>query len=200
VALVTALTERSSGRVAVELDGAPWRTLPAVAVVRAGLRQGVELDRPTARALRRELRRGEAIDRAARSLARRDLPQRAVDERLERAGFLASERAEAVGALERSGAIDDERFAHGRARALADRGWGDEAIRWQLERGGVDDATAVAAVEALEPEALRARELTGRLGATPAVARLLARRGFAGEVVEEAIAAAGGMEGGREVG
>ena len=175
---VTALTDRSSDRVSVELDGAPWRTLPAAAVVRAGLALGVELDRPRARLLRHELRRSEAISRAARALARRDLPERAVEERLDRAGFVASERAEAVRALGRAGAIDDERYARGRAESLAERGWGDAAIRWQLERVGVDSATVGAAVQALEPEALRARELVQRRGATTAVARLARTAGL----------------------
>jgi SOS response regulatory protein OraA/RecX len=200
VPTVTGLTERSRDRVAVEVDGAPWRTLPAVAVVRAGIVPGTELDRPRARMLRRELRRSKAIARAARALARRDLTERAVDERLERAGFLAAERAEALGALGGAGAIDDERYAHGRAAALAERAWGDGAIRWQLERHGVAADLAEAAVAGLEPEAVRLRRILATRGATPATARQLARRGFAQDVVGDALAGEGGMPLGREVG
>ncbi|HJQ73262.1 MAG TPA: hypothetical protein VJ814_00130, partial [Gaiellaceae bacterium] len=66
---VTALREHKGGRVAVELDGKPWRVLPADVVVRAGLGVGRRLDRPTARDLARELRRARALAAATRSLA-----------------------------------------------------------------------------------------------------------------------------------
>src|SRR5436189_1674 len=49
MATVTALRARPNGRVAVDLDGGPWRTLPAEPVVRAGLAVGLELDRERAR-------------------------------------------------------------------------------------------------------------------------------------------------------
>ena len=53
---VTALHERPRGRVEIQLDGAPWRLVPADAVVRSGLSVGRALDRETARTLGRELR------------------------------------------------------------------------------------------------------------------------------------------------
>ena len=59
--VVTALRERPRDRVEVELDGAPWRVVPAEAVVRAGLAPGRPLDRASARALGRELRRLQAL-------------------------------------------------------------------------------------------------------------------------------------------
>ncbi|MGH3055676.1 MAG: hypothetical protein ACRDL7_11935, partial [Gaiellaceae bacterium] len=67
--IVTGLRERKRGRVAVELDGRPWRVLPADAVVRAGLAVGRPLDRQKARELGREVRRASALAAAARSLA-----------------------------------------------------------------------------------------------------------------------------------
>ena len=62
---VSSLRARPRERVEVELDGEPWRTLPAEVVLRAGLDLGIELDRPRARRVRRELRRHEAMARAA---------------------------------------------------------------------------------------------------------------------------------------
>ena len=64
---VTALRRDRHGHVAVELDGAYWRTLPLDAVLRAGLAVGTELDRPRARTVRRELRRAAALAAAART-------------------------------------------------------------------------------------------------------------------------------------
>lgn len=197
---ITALHERPGDRVAVELDDTPWRTLPATAVVRAGLSVGAELDRPRARVLAREVRRCEAIERAARSLARRDLSRQVLDERLARAGHGAPAREAALATLTRAGALDDERFARGRATALAERGWGDAAIRWRLERDGVAEGGAQRAVDELEPEQERARRVVMRRGATSATARLLARRGFGEDAVDGALAGMGGMPSDGEVG
>jgi SOS response regulatory protein OraA/RecX len=183
---VTALHEEPGGRVRVELDGRPWRTLPAEVVVRAGLARGCEIDRPRARLVRRELRRAEALTRAARALRRRDLPERALDSRLERAGFRDEEREGAIGTLVRAGLVDDARFAHTRAAALAERGRGDAAIAWELERQGVAPEHVAAALSALTPEPERALRLLQRHGPGPATARLLARRGFGEEAVEAA--------------
>ena len=63
---VTALHPERRDRVRVDLDGEPWRTLPAAAVVSAGLRVGAALDRERARELGRSLRRFEALDAAAK--------------------------------------------------------------------------------------------------------------------------------------
>jgi SOS response regulatory protein OraA/RecX len=185
---VTALQEEPGGRVRVELDGRAWRTLPADVVVRAGLARGCELDRPRARVVRRELRRSEALARAARALRRRDLPERALDARLERAGYRGEEREAALGTLVRAGLVDDARYAHTRAASLAERGRGDAAIAWELERQGVASELVESALAGLVPERERAVALVARHGATPATARLLARRGFGEDAVEAACA------------
>ena len=64
---VTALRARR-GRVEVEVDGSPWRTLPLEVVGRSGLLVGLELDRPRLRLVRRELRRAEALAAAGVSV------------------------------------------------------------------------------------------------------------------------------------
>jgi SOS response regulatory protein OraA/RecX len=184
---VTALRGEPRGRIRVDLDGEPWRTLPAEAVVGAGLAVGCALDRPRARTLRRELRRAEALARATRALRSRDLPELTLDARLERAGFAGHERDAALGTLTRAGLVDDARYAQSRAAALAERGRGDAAIAWELERQGVAADVAAAALASLAPEAERAQALAERLGRSPATARLLARRGFGAEAVESAL-------------
>src|SRR5919108_2233585 len=92
---VAALRSEKAARVAVQLDDAPWRTLPLEVVMRAGLRVGEELDRPLARAVRRELRRHEALAVSARALRHRDLSARSLERRLERRAVGSAERAEA---------------------------------------------------------------------------------------------------------
>jgi regulatory protein len=184
---VTALRARGPGRVAVELDGAPWRILPVDVVVRVGLAVGERLDRPRLRALRLELRRHEALAVAAGALRHRDLSRRALEARLARRSVAPAERGRALQVLERAGIVDDARFADGRAGVLAERGWGDAAIRADLERQGLSDELIRSALAALVPEAERARALVARRGGGLATARWLARKGFADDAIEAAV-------------
>ena len=185
---VTALRSLRPGRVAVELDGAPWRVLPTGVAVAAGLAVGERLGRARLRALRRELRRHEALAAATGALRHRDLSSRALEARLARRSVGPLERAEALQVLERAGVVDDARFAVGRARVLAERGWGDAAIRDDLERQAVPDELIGPALEGLPPEIERARALGRRRGGDPATARWLARKGFGEDAIEAAMA------------
>jgi regulatory protein len=187
--VVTALREARGDRVAVELDGAPWRVVPVDVAARAGLSVGVALDRERARTLARELRRARALGAAVGALRRRDLSRRALEERLARRGVRETERTEALGTLERAGLVDDGRFACRRAGALAERGWGDEAIRHRLAGEGVPPDAVEEALGEVEPEAARAARVVAARGKGIATARFLARRGFGADAIE---AAAGG--------
>jgi len=154
------------------------------AVVRAGLSVGRPLDRETARALARELRRSRALTRATRALAARDRSRRALDERLARAGTPEAAREQALAALEGAGLVDDARVARSRARVLADRGYGDAAIKADLEREAVSAEEVEAALAALEPERERAkRQLSGAADAR--ALRRLAARGFDPETIAD---------------
>jgi SOS response regulatory protein OraA/RecX len=189
VTVVTALRSAGRGRkVRVELDGAPWRTLPLEVVVRAGLSPGRALERAQLRVLRRALRRHEALEASAGALRHRDLSTRELDDRLRRRSVAPADRDAAVKALRDAGLVDDGRVARARARALAERGYGDEAIRADLERRGIDPEVAEDAVAELPPEAGRAAAIVARRGRGPAAARLLARRGFGEDAVQAAMA------------
>jgi SOS response regulatory protein OraA/RecX len=191
---VTALRDDRRGRVAVELDGAPWRVLPADVVVRAGRFEGRALDREALRLVRCELRRAEALRTAGLALRSRDLSRRRLAERLARS-VPPPAAAESIATLERAGLVDDERVAGTRAAALADRGWGDEAIRHRLRAEAFDEAVVGEAVDGLEPERERARRLIERRGPGPRTARYLSGRGFGEDAVEAALGAAFGQDG-----
>jgi len=177
--IVTALRPARPGHVLVELDGERWRTIPLEVAARSGLEAGLELDRPRLRTLRRELRRGDALAAGAKALARREHSERQLRDVLD--------REEAVATLRRLGALDDSRFAHARAETLAERGLGDAAIAFRLERDGIDSESSTAALAALEPERHRAVRLTERRGAGARTTRWLAARGFAPESIEAAM-------------
>jgi SOS response regulatory protein OraA/RecX len=184
VAIITALREQPRGRVEIELDEAPWRLVPADAVVRAGLFVGRALDRDAARALGRELRRSQALTDAVRVLRHRDVSRWRLDERLQRRGARDSARQEALDALERAGLVDDARVATRRAEALAERGYGDAAIRFALAGDGIDAALVERALADLEPERERAERLLAG-GDGPKALRRLAAKGFDAETLGE---------------
>jgi regulatory protein len=183
---VTGLREQSGGRVLVQLDGEDWRVLPADVVVRARLSPGTELDRGRLRDVARERRRAAAFAAAGAALRAQDLPARRLEQRLEGRGIPAPQRAEALAALGRAGIVDDERYARNRALALAGRGAGDAAIRYDLERRDLAAESIEAALQALEPEQARADRIVAVRGRSPATARFLARKGFGEDSVEAA--------------
>ena len=189
MARVTGLRATRPGRVAVEVDGVRWRTLPLEVIAQVGVAAGVELDRPRLREIRRGLRRHRALGTATRALRVRPLSERRLDERLRRAGFVTRERAEVLGILRRAGFLDDERFALRRAEILADRHGGDALIRHDLQAQGVGDDAVEHALAALEPETRRAARAVASRGRGLAAARYLARRGFSEEAVEAAVGA-----------
>jgi len=189
--IVTALRERPRDRVEVHLDQRPWRIVPADAVVRAGLVVGRTLDRETARALARELRRSRALSDAVRVLRHRDVSRRRLDERLARRGARPEARADALATLEHAGLVDDARVAAMRAQTLADRGYGDAAIRFALEEEQLPPEAVEAGLAALEPERERVKTLL-RDPSDLKTLRRLAARGFAVETLEDVAGFANG--------
>jgi regulatory protein len=181
---VTALRTERRGRIAVELDGERWGTVPVDVAATVGLVVGRDLDRPALRELRRALRRAEALASATRTLRHRDVSSQRLAQRLAATAVAPAARAEALEVLARAGLVDDARFAERRADALVERGFGDEAIRDDLERQGVSVELRDEAVAALPDEAGRARKIVDRRGPGPKTARYLAAKGFGEDAVE----------------
>jgi len=184
---VTALRPERRGRVAVDLDGERWRTVPAEVAATVGLVVGRELDRPALRELRRALRRSEALASATKALRHRDVSSARLTQRLEAAAVAPAVRADALDVLARAGLVDDERFAERRAEALAERGFGDEAILHDLERQGLPAELRQHAVATLADEAVRARGIVARRGSGPKTVRYLAAKGFGEGALEAAL-------------
>jgi len=133
-----------------------------------------------------------ALDAAYRVLRHRERSTTELRGRLEAAGYADEERENAIETLVRTGLLDDARFAELRARSLAERGAGDGHIRHELERAGIPSEIVEEALEAVEPEADRARSVVTRRGPGAKTARFLHGRGFSQEVVTAAVA--GGHE------
>jgi SOS response regulatory protein OraA/RecX len=129
----------------------------------------------------------DPVELAASVLRRSDRSAQEVDERLERAGVDEAQRAEALDTLVRLGYVDDARLAVRRAETLAERGFGDAAIRHDLARRGISSDEIAAALAALAPERERATARMARDGATPRMARRLAAKGFSAEAIDAAL-------------
>jgi regulatory protein len=186
--VVTGIRKTGRDRVAVELDGAPWRVLPTEPVVAAGVRTGVALDRERARRLRTELRRVEARDAALSALSRTDQTTATLLSKLTARGVPSAAREATLETMVRSGLVDDARFARVRAVLLAERGAGDALIRDDLLRKGVALELAAAAIAVLEPEANRAERIVAAKGRSPRTLRHLAAKGFSDDVLEACVA------------
>ena len=130
----------------------------------------------------------KALDRSVRVLAHRDHSAASLRAKLARAGVSDDAQAEALDTLTRAGYLDDARFARDRAAHLAERGYGDEWIRADLEAQGVAADVADPALDILEAEAERAERAAPRLGGGLRAARALARRGFSEESLERLVA------------
>jgi regulatory protein len=134
--------------------------------------------------------RADALEIALGALRRRDVSAYELRQRLERLGFTADECDAALETLERTGLLDDRRFAEGRARSLTDRGAGDALVRHALESAGIAADLIEHALHGLEPEAFRAQEIADRRGPGPKTARYLHGKGFSDETVAAVVATA----------
>lgn len=126
----------------------------------------------------------DPLEVALRALEHRNQSAAELRDRLARRGITASDLEEALETLERSGLVDDTRFAQSRAASLAARGYGNAFIDADLERRGIDAALREEAVKQLGPEAKRARDIVERRGRSPRTARYLSGRGFAADSLE----------------
>jgi len=121
-------------------------------------------------------------------LRARDHTVASLEQRLKARGAAPAVRRETVEAAQRAGLVDDHRFARDRSSLLATRGAGNDLIADDLERQGVADGDIRAALEALEPESVRAARIVEARGRTPTTARHLAAKGFSEETLESLVA------------
>jgi regulatory protein len=130
-----------------------------------------------------------ALEAATAALAQRDRSAASLVRYLEQRGAAPEDASHAVERLAAAGYVDDARFALRRAEVLAERGQGDEAIRFALAKDGVGAEEVDAALAALAPERERALAALQRAKTPLAGARRLAAKGFSADAIESALAA-----------
>jgi regulatory protein len=132
------------------------------------------------------------LEQALRALRRRERSAAEVDRYLTARGVDQTERDEVLETLVRTALVDDRRFAELRATSLVERGSGDELIRHELARAGIESEVAEEAVAALPSETERVARIVARRGAGPKTARYLAGKGFSEEAIAAVVAYSGG--------
>jgi regulatory protein len=91
--------------------------------------------------------------------------------------------------LQEAGYVDDARYASSRAETLARRGYGDEGVRFELERDGVSPEDVDAALASLPSECERALSILRGAKAPRPTIRRLAAKGFSHDSIKAALAA-----------
>jgi SOS response regulatory protein OraA/RecX len=121
-------------------------------------------------------------------LARAQRSEAEVEAHLRRLGFSGAAVSATLRRLRDRRFLDDGELARARARALAERGYGDCRILYDLERRGIGAELVTAAIGELAPERVRARSVLGRQsrgrGALRSAWRTLLQRGFSPESAE----------------
>jgi SOS response regulatory protein OraA/RecX len=114
-----------------------------------------------------------------------------VDRYLIERGVGDDEREEVLETLARTALVDDRRFAEVRATSLVERGAGNELIRHELARAGIDSELAEEIVASLPPETERVARIVARRGGGPKTARYLAGKGFSDDFIRTVVAHSG---------
>jgi regulatory protein len=131
------------------------------------------------------------LEQALRALRRRERSAAEVDRYLTERGVDGDERDEVLKTLVRTSLVDDRRFAEVRATSLVERGAGNELIRHELARAGVDSELAAETIASLPSETERVARIVARRGAGPKTARYLAGKGFSEDVIGSVVAHSG---------
>jgi regulatory protein len=134
--------------------------------------------------------RPTALEAATKALARRDRSVADLTAYLARKGVDPDDARIAVERLRDAGYVNDARYASSRAESLAARGFGDEAVRFELEKEGLPSDHIAAAMLALEPERNRAIAVLEKARTPLLGVRRLASKGFSADSIEAAAVAA----------
>lgn len=137
----------------------------------------------------------KALDTAARQLACRALSQKQLQDRLLAKGFAEDAAEYAVAWLAARGLLNDEAFAAGVTRSYEKRGYGENRIRQELRRRGVDRDAADEALTQHTPDlaqmtALLDKRLRGDLSDRREVDKAIAalqRRGYRWDDIRAAL-------------
>ena len=152
---ITALTSlpKQPGRIAVEIDGAPFGVVSIETLLALALVVGGDVDDRAHAALGDDAAALKTYDRALRLLAARGRSVRELRRRLVMAKEPEAHVDAAIRRLEAMGALDDDEYARQVARSqMLGRGYAPRRIKQDLARRGVARDVAERAVQVVQVE------------------------------------------------
>lgn len=150
---ITAITKRRQHLFCVELTDADSVLLDAKTVTDNGLFVGQQLSADGLSKLKRESDYARAFSRAAWYIERGDISEKALKDKLKRAGFEITAIEKAAERLTELGLIDDTALAERMAARLTESNVSVRAALIKMTAKGIDRATAKAALEGIECDA-----------------------------------------------
>lgn len=188
-------SQRKRGRFLVKLEDDTILRLTEDAVLRFGLKAGMDLSSGQLEEIGADARRSAARAEAAGIAGSRAISRRELERKLEKKGVAAQEAQAAVDWLEDLGAIDDGDYARLVARHYAARNYGPGRVREELRRRGVPRELWEQALEELPDAAEAVAAYLGKKcpGGAPdererrRLADGLLRRGFSWEDIRPAL-------------
>ena len=168
------------------LEGGDLLRLTGDALLRFGLRVGMDLSAEDVVQLKEAEHRTAVRSRGAQLVSSRMLSRKELTDRLERRGATEDEAADTADWLEDLGALDDAAYAAAVVRHYGHMGYGRLRVRQELQRRGIQRALWDTALEELGRsdeaiEALLRSRLKGRVPERDEgrkLAAMLQRRGF----------------------
>ncbi len=168
------------------LEGGDLLRLTGDALLRFGLRVGMDLSAEDVVQLKEAEHRTAVRSRGAQLVSSRMLSRKELTDRLERRGATEDEAADTADWLEELGALDDAAYAAAVVRHYGHMGYGRLRVRQELQRRGIQRALWDTALEELGRsdeaiEALLRSRLKGRVPERDEgrkLAAMLQRRGF----------------------
>lgn len=131
------------------LEGEPWKTTSAAAVKAVALEKDDIVEPEQLATAIAEAEVAAARERALQLLGYRERSRAELSTKLHEDGYPPSTVADIIEAFDRTGLLDDRRFAESFVRSHAARGLGARRIARELARAGVDDALVV---EVMQPD------------------------------------------------
>lgn len=193
--------QRDPDRVSVFVNGQFAAGMPAYLAARHGLFAGQRIQPANLQAALDAEETHQAVLSIERLLAFRDRSETELRQRLHRQGFVAPVIEAAVEDARHRGLVDDARFASEWVRQRSElRPRSRSLVSWELRSKGLDAEAAQDALEEWSPDqemaaakAVAQKRLDRSTDPDPAAARrkvvaLLRRRGFAWDVIRQALA------------
>lgn len=150
---ITAISQRRQHLFCVELTDADSVLLDAKTVTDNGLFVGQQLSADGLSKIQRESDYARAFSRAVWYIERGDISEKALKDKLKRAGFEITAIEKAAERLTELGLIDDTALAERMAARLTESNVSVRAALIKMTAKGIDRATAKAALEGIECDA-----------------------------------------------